>query len=328
MSHVGEVWIADLVRAIVRLKPRDERSKAAVAGLLAFNWCGHKLVPSAPLAPAARSSARKPVNQSQEEHLPARPQRSKPPTTPSTEKSDALGELLTPLSETSDQSESLSRPWEAQTPLDEVGEQHLAKDFPSEPLFERQWTREILAGVAATSAAVGELDTERAVATVAQGRPIQKVPRLRRRSLARGVQLLVDLGTGMEPFRRDQQQLAEALRAVVGESLVEELSFHECPGRGCCETSSWEEVPYRLPPPGTPVAVLSDMGIRRPRLHHTRCSIEEWTELAKRISRQRCPLIALVPYPEDRWRRLLTSVIVHISWDRSTTISRVLERLR
>lgn len=327
MGHNEDIWLGDLVRAIHKLKPNGEVSNAAIAGLLGFNWCG----PQKLFGPS--SSSDKDVPQlDQKQTLPkpepiVKPPLDVPPPFPSNKKSQALKKLLEPSKETESQSKGLANPWETQKPLDEVTERHLADNLPYEPLFKASWSREIIAAIAAKRLMAGRVDTKQLVRTVAQGAPIERIPQLPTRTLTRGVQLLVDNGVAMEPFRRDQTHLAEMLKGVVGESLVEELSFSDCPNRGCFDPQSWREIRYRLPAPGTPVLVLSNMGIGGPYLHREQCSVLEWTQLYAQLAQRNCRLIALVPYPEHRWIPWLSRIIAHIPWDRSTSLSRVLEIL-
>ena len=71
------------------------------------------------------------------------------------------------------------------------------------------------------------------------------------------------LGESMQPFALDQQILRDALLRVVGRDRVEVALFDGCPLRsfGLGPRDEWHE--YEPPTPGTPVVVVTDLGIVR-----------------------------------------------------------------
>ena len=123
------------------------------------------------------------------------------------------------------------RPWLLADDLEEFSEQHTGGVRAYEPLFVRSWSRELLAAALAQQIPGGPVDERRLVSLIASARPVTKIPRHPRRSLSRGVQVLVDLADGMEPFTRDQSELLEAIRRVVGNSRVQVLQFRDSPTR-------------------------------------------------------------------------------------------------
>jgi len=322
----GDIWVGDLATAIDTLQPCEEQLKKTIAGLLGFYWRGQRTdVQHSSPADSRKTSKAKKCLQPEDPQF-KRPPDPGPKAQPSTEKSRNLTNLLTPVSDVEILIEAdLDRPWELEEPLGQVEPKHLEADPPYEPLLDPRWNREILAAAAAAQGAGRRVDIKRLVEKVAKGRPIDTIPVMARRTLARGVQLLIDQGIAMEPFRRDQEEFAAALKAVVGESRVEELIFADCPTRGCFDPQRLEEKKYPPPQPGTPVLVLSDLGIGGPGLHRERASLTEWTEMATTLNRLHCSLVAFLPYPEHRWQQALRKIITHIPWDRSTSIRKVLE---
>src|SRR5262249_53531347 len=119
--------------------------------------------------------------------------------------------------------------WRSAKPLESGTARHLQGGRDHEPLLPPGRASSILAAVVETRDLNGPVDIDRLVETVARARPVQQLPRLPVSSLVRGVQLLVDTGLGMEPFARDQQELASELRRVVGGSRVTELRFRNTP---------------------------------------------------------------------------------------------------
>src|SRR5206468_10029090 len=91
---------------------------------------------------------------------------------------------------------------------------------PIMPLLRPKWSRGVLAAANETTVSDGPIDVERMVERAARVEPVVTVPRLPRPSLHRGVQLLVDIGEGMQPFRRDQEVLVEVARETVGRRAV------------------------------------------------------------------------------------------------------------
>ena len=69
----------------------------------------------------------------------------------------------------------------------------------------------------------------------------------------------------MIPYARDQAELQEEIRAVVGKENCQVLRFVGCPlrGAGTGPKKSWYSTPagtYRVPPPGSVVLLLTDLG--------------------------------------------------------------------
>jgi hypothetical protein len=80
-----------------------------------------------------------------------------------------------------------------------------------------------------------------------------------------------------------------------------------------------EERAYEPPASGTPVLLVTDLGIGVPPLAQDTLFIDDWRDFADRTARARCPIIALVPYSPERWPAALKGIINIIQWDRSTT---------
>ena len=213
--------------------------------------------------------------------------------------------------------------WRSAKPLEPVTTRHLQGVHDHEPLLPPGRASSILAVAVETQDLNGPVDIDRLVETVARARPVQQLPRLPLSSLVRGVQLLVDTGLGMEPFARDQQELASELRRVVGRSRVTELRFRNTPTRGAGSGPVWTWASYLPAAPGTPVLVLTDLGIGGPRVFPQRSQAWEWRMLAEFLARRGSSLIAFVPYPSSRFPPGLARSMTIVPWDRTTTISTV-----
>jgi hypothetical protein len=137
------------------------------------------------------------------------------------------------------------------------------------------------------------------------------------------VQVLVDQGDGMQPYRRDQRELARRITGLVGAELTQIRYFADAPGRGTGPASprTWQR--YRPPSPGTRVLVVSDLGVGGPVLHPRRASVAEWYQVLDEIVRAGCTALALVPYPVTQVPAELTPLLSALTWDRTTTVSTV-----
>jgi hypothetical protein len=193
---------------------------------------------------------------------------------------------------------------------------------PLIPLLMPQWTRGILSAGLSTWDDEGLLDIEGVTEVLANGENVERFPTLLSLTLGRGVQLLLDKSQAMMPFVRDQAWLLKEIRNVVGADKVEVLRFIGSPGRGAgAGPRPWAA--YQPPPPGVPVVILSDLGIRQPMLASDWADEDEWVAFADVVVRAHCPLIALVPYKSSRWPRSLTRLMSIVPWDRSTTAAKV-----
>jgi hypothetical protein len=315
----GDIWLADLAHAIAALQPADDRVVEVMARLLGIGAESSEerplpaprqdagIGPVPPPAPAVRDMERQ-VSDRQEER--------------GAENAERL-EVLQPLGQAA---AGWLRPWLLADDLEEFSERHTGGVRAHEPLFVRSWSRELLAAALAQQMPGSRVDEPRLVGLVAAARPVTEIPHRPRRSLSRGVQVLVDLGDGMEPFARDQSELLEGIRRVVGDSRVQVLQFRDSPIRNAGSGPIWTWKPYVPPEPGSPVLALTDLGIGGPAVHPGRSRPNEWAALASRLRRRSCPLVAFVPYGPERWPRRLARMMTIVEWDRSATVGKLLAR--
>jgi hypothetical protein len=189
-------------------------------------------------------------------------------------------------------------------------------DHPQAPLFEPAHQRAVLTTLASVDRAGSELDFDALVDRLAAREPVGDLPRLSEPTTRLGVLLLLDTGPSMDPFRRDQRLLADALRLVVGDDAVQVLAV-----RGRLHTgrpvSGGNRDPVRLPGPGPrPTLLASDLGTARqgggPQL--TRPS--DWLGMAARAREAGSPLVVLNPYPPARWPEWAMPALTVVHWDR------------
>lgn len=211
--------------------------------------------------------------------------------------------------------EPLARPTAERAPL------------PLLPLFVPGWTSAIVRAMVSRQVPEGAVDIASLIDTLAHGRPVRRLPRLPVPTMRYGVQVLVDRSTGMQPFRRDQNELLEHFRAVVGPELVKVGYFSGVPQHGTGPGGRWTRTAYVPPEPGRPVLLLSDLGLGGPPEDPGRGTREDWEHFVGLVTRANCGVVALSPYPPRRWPRWMTRLLPLVSWDRTTTASRAAVRL-
>lgn len=184
-----------------------------------------------------------------------------------------------------------------------------------EPLLASRQAPAVLAALCSTIRLTGRIDARPVVEYIARRQPMRRLPRHTRPTLARGVRVSADAGEGLKAFLHDRQQIVTALKLLIGEGLVEVGWFLDDP--------FGESHPTKAAAPGTPVLLLTDLGIggggarrRWPKPDHLR-------EFSRQLAARGSPTLALVPYPADRWPPGMSNSITMVFWDRQTTVSDV-----
>lgn len=208
--------------------------------------------------------------------------------------------------------------------LEKIDEAQLELRPKFEPLFAPETIRALLSTALATPNGEGDIDLELIIERITHQRPITTLPRMRFSTMRLGIQLLIDRGEGMLPFSADQELLCEAIHEVVGRDRVETLYFDDCPLDKMYEHDRYGKVfAYAPPTPGTPVVMLTDLGLAC--RHSMRCGAPEaeWLKFAKLVSGAECPLLALTPYGPARTPSRLRDAMYVLLWDRVTNVSLV-----
>ncbi|MFE7649903.1 hypothetical protein [Streptomyces phaeoluteigriseus] len=312
----GAIWFGDVVRAL-EVADTDE-ARQGVARLLGFEL---HLAPGDNAPPPRRPTPPSADPLPWPPHDPHLWPDEEPPDAPASEDpaepTDQLAELplLRPAhvrerghagpAVPQGVGEPLAKPTDARVPL------------PHQPLLVPRWTGAIVRALLSRPVPEGPVDIPALIDTMAHERPVTALPRLPVPTLRYGVQVLVDRGAGMQPFRRDQDELLRRIRAVVGPALVEVGYFSDAPQRGTGPGPRWTRTDYRPPQTGRRVLVLSDLGLGGPP-DHDRGTHEEWTDFARLIRRAGCGAVALSPYPAHRWAAWMPRVLPLVAWDRTT----------
>ncbi|MFE5673956.1 hypothetical protein ACFQ7B_11535 [Streptomyces erythrochromogenes] len=186
-----------------------------------------------------------------------------------------------------------------------------ARPLAHQPILDPLTSRRTLRRLTAVRSADGPPDLRALVNVVAQGRAVLRWPTLRVPTSRHGVQVLVDQGLGMQPFRRDQMHMVQRAREVLGPHLTEILFFADDPLHGVVEPDG-DVGPYRPPAAGGIVLVLSDLGLGGP--PEPRTTARDWTSFAELVADSGSHVATLTPYPPDR-RPAWTAVLNPLTWD-------------
>jgi hypothetical protein len=189
--------------------------------------------------------------------------------------------------------------------------------LPYRSLLEPRSESAILRALIARKTAEGPVDLQALVRQVARCHPVLALPRRRVPTLRSGVQILVDQGTGMQPFRRDQAHIVRRVRQVLGPSLVTVGFFAATPLRGLAYGHEQMSGTCWPPRSGTRILVLSDLGLAAPDRRGSD-NKGRWLAFAAVAARARCRLAVLTPYPAHR-RPPWTAALNPLTWDRHTT---------
>jgi hypothetical protein len=298
------VSIADAVRVLATLKPADDASRAAMLSQLGFD--------TAEASEAATSSDASPP----EPAPPPEPRLASPdearPVAPVAPSEDAVAAL--PLLE------PLSGYPEADVPLEDVvplPQEEAAgvgdRLAGHEPLFTRKVARSKLMRLLRTELETHELDVDRVVEALARQWLVTSLPRKREPSLVRGVQVLIDRAEAMEPFLLDVDRMLLDVELLFGIACVQRVWFRDSVWHGAGRERAWTWGRYLSPPPGTPVLVLTALGIGVSG-HGVR---QGWVALSRLLRARGSDVVAFVPYPSRRWPAGLSRLLNLVHWDRS-----------
>lgn len=159
------------------------------------------------------------------------------------------------------------------------------------PLLAQRQRRALLGALLATEVADGAPDVARIVDELAAGRPLRSLPRLPRRTLSRGAEVLVDEAPWLAVLRADQRALATYLRHLLPPERLLVRRIDGAPPEGR---------PPRVAD-GAPVLLLSDLGIGATPRARAAATPAQWQAWAQRLRRRGHDVRALVPHAPARW---------------------------
>jgi hypothetical protein len=320
LSRGPEIGFGDLLRVLHALAPEAAEDVRDVHHLLGI---------SLPVKVSAREGEAVVASggPSRDDKLPQElPTPAPLPATPAPEVMDASPPLPRPTHEdipfdlrplTTDESPRPGPPvGEAPVDLHPPGERSFGATATS--LFNPWWQRAILSTALSTWETEGELDVAPLIEVMAAARPLLRVPQRMVGTLRRGVQVLLDVSSDSLPFFSDFLEMEKLIRDVVGSDAARVLRFWRTPwsGVGPRGRSTWR--PYQLPTGGSPVLVLSTLGLYED--GRVEAPISEWVSFAAHVQAGGSALIAFVPVPARAWPEQLSRAVRLIGWDRATTV--------
>jgi hypothetical protein len=313
VSRRSDIFLADAIEGLATLEIRDPRLAQEVLRMLSLDRL--EVGTATSLGGAFASPAAAPTAES------ARPQPATPPAPTQPQQSPPLtGARQATLRQITPPATQPRPPqWLVDVTAVPRSAGPLPPGPPPQPLFPREQTRALLTAAISTWTADGPLDVPRVIEMLASVEPIRVLPLETIASVRRGVQVLVDTGMGMGPYRADVDQVLRHLENVVADEQLRLLYFAGCPSRDCAAPGEDEMRPWLPPARGTPVMLFTDLGIGRSPGTEERAGVDEWLAFAERVATAGCMLIALVPYGPRRWPRQLARAMRIIHWDRRTT---------
>ena len=156
-----------------------------------------------------------------------------------------------------------------------------------------------------------QLDLDRIVRSLARGEVLRRLPCLSRAGWAMTAQVLVDLDPQIHFFWNDFYELIERLQGMRGRMGLDLLCFEDGPLRPCTALDPErrdQQIPYRPPEPGTPILILSDLGLLNKRE-------QGWLILGRRLQRAGLRPVVLMPCPERYWCGELAELFQLKVWD-------------
>ena len=308
--EVPEVGLADLLDADRVLGLTDEELPL-VAEML-------DLRPR--LGEAPREVTRRRPAPGQEPVGGVRPGRGRKPPEPGPEPDIPSAERSLPVAITERMAEQVEAPV-ATRPLRELLVDAPGPPPPPEGLFARSTKRALLRGVTAVRAPEGDLDVDAAVDVLAANRTIEELPYEWIETTHGEVQLLLDVGPSMEPYREDVDRLPRELVRIIGDEELELRWFEDCPlgAGGVLLPDQLEAIPFVFPKARTRLLAVTAFGTRGP-FAPPREIVRSWRTFAARCRRNGVPLLVLTPLAPERRPAGLGDRLAAVTWDHATGV--------
>ncbi|MCK6685411.1 MAG: hypothetical protein L6R30_23660 [Thermoanaerobaculia bacterium] len=188
------------------------------------------------------------------------------------------------------------------------------REIDPEPLLEAVWTRRVIGGLIATEAPLGGLDVDQLLRSLTAMRVVRRLPRKRRPTMRHGVQVLLDRHPSMMVFYADQSALRREIEAFAGRERTAVLRCDGFPPARVSEISSARWRPYSPPEAGTPVLLVSDLGLVRDALPGP----EALDDFVGPLRALRSDVVALVPESPESYPGYVHDRVHLLEWDAGT----------
>ena len=311
------ISLADALLALQRLGPRDAALRGRILALLGIDAAAPGLAPPPRIGPWVEPET--PVPEPVKADTAAPPPPPLPPPQPLPRQRVATLERIA--------QGALAVAAAGAGPVWRAADGH-ADSLPPPPLIAARQSRAILGAALAGWQEGAEIDVECTIALLSRGRRIERLPRREVRTLAHGAQLLVDRAPAMAPFAHDVAQLLDEVRKLLGPGRLAVKEFRHNPARGVRDPAGGARRAWRPPPLGTPVVIVSDLGIGAPIDDDEAADSAEWLGFAATVRSAGCRAIAWVPFAPARWPAALTRELTLMHWCERTTARQVVRALR
>jgi hypothetical protein len=155
-------------------------------------------------------------------------------------------------------------------------------------------------------------DLELAVHRISRSQFVARVPRERRRRWGPVLYLIEDRANRLAPYRLDQYAVYQSLRALIPDHTLRRLVLHAGDDPASALRAAAPDG-HGLPPPGSQVLVLGDLGCLAPEPARR---IDIWKCLGVDLRAAGCLPVALVPAPVERCPRILARTWDLVLWER------------
>ena len=171
-------------------------------------------------------------------------------------------------------------------------------------------------------------DTDKLVRQVSEGQWPNKIPVKTKQHLAAQSLVLVHIPDYLHPLRQDIHNLLDKLEKQIGGQGLTLQYIQDYPGGWVNESQSqkkqkglidnnWRPKKWRLPEQGTPILIISDLGLysRTPSL------VNDWLKLGRQLKTAGFSPTILVPLPEILIPKEFTALYQCLGWDQGSTLN-------
>jgi hypothetical protein len=187
-----------------------------------------------------------------------------------------------------------------------------------EPLLEPVWVRRVLAGLLSSQAPRGDVDVAALLRRLTELREVRALPRTMKPTCRFGAQVLVDRHWSMMVFYSDQSALRRDIEGIGGRERTTVLRCDAFPPKRISELSTTRWRPYAPPIAGTPVIVVSDLGMSRGAFPLDAPAEAAWDGFIGSLAKVGCPVAALVPCEPALYPGFVRARLPLLLWDAST----------
>jgi hypothetical protein len=197
------------------------------------------------------------------------------------------------------------------------------------PLMTGGQARRALRAAFARPRRTHRIDVARLVDRMAALEPLEPIPVERHDRLSPDAELLLDIGSGMQPFHADRADVVRAARRILGVRLSPKL-FKQVPTRpaGAGAGPVWTWRSFQPPARRRAVVFVTDLGLATPLPDGLPAAEYEWAELFADLRRRDVVPVVLSPYRPERASARLRRRAVIVQWDRGLAERAVAQAVR